>query len=296
MTRMKHHTLLILLPLFTTAAAVCYYPNGESDPNPLNGKCVSIEGFNSPCCATNRTNPSGGSLADGRTSDLCMENGLCKNVATSTDDDGEETVITEYWRGLCTSSEWPESSCLDVCGTGQGAGRTMQLTPCDGTDNSTEWCCGTSDSCCGTSNAVTIAPVLAALASSSASPSASPSPTPSESITATPTPVDDDAKDDKSSSSGLSAGAKAGIGVGVGVGAILILGVLVFWWMRRSKATVRGHAPTPSKPTLLAERDFVLPPQEKDQQRRIVEMDGGNMYELQGEDGMRHELPVARHD
>jgi hypothetical protein len=70
------------------------------------------------CCASNRSNPSGGFLSNGRTSDTCMENGLCKNVARDYDDNYNTVVITEYWRDLCTSSEWPEANCVDVCSQG----------------------------------------------------------------------------------------------------------------------------------------------------------------------------------
>lgn len=96
------------------------------------------------------------------------------------------------------------------------------MTPCDGSANSTTWCCGDSRYCCGTSSAVTIAQVLSPATSSPSSTSgiATPSTSPSAS---------------SGSSSGLSTGAKAGVGVGVAVGALAIILALVWFFLRRRK-------------------------------------------------------------
>ncbi|KAL4954130.1 hypothetical protein BDW69DRAFT_183810 [Aspergillus filifer] len=147
-----------------------------------------------------------------------MENGLCKNVPSTTDDNDQGFLLRRTGGNLCSDPDWPSESCLDVCSGGDYAGNTAQVTPFDGTDNSTEWCCGTSTDCCGTNSAMTIAPVLAALSFSTASATSS-------SITSTqassPTPNADDTSSTSyspsqtttfSSSSGLSTGAKAGIG------------------------------------------------------------------------------------
>lgn len=111
-TIMAHRLLLVYL---TTAAAICYYPNGNSDENPLNGRCVSLDGQESACCAINRANPSGAS-ADA-TADLCKKNGLCKNIKTELQN-GRNVTLTSYWRGLCSTPEWPEANCVDVCSSG----------------------------------------------------------------------------------------------------------------------------------------------------------------------------------
>jgi hypothetical protein len=112
--------LILLLPLFNRkTTALCYLPNGLPDRNDVNQPCFPEDSDEiRMCCASNRSNPSGGFLSNGRTSDTCMENGLCKNVARDYDDDNNTAVITEYWRDLCTSSEWPEANCVDVCSQG----------------------------------------------------------------------------------------------------------------------------------------------------------------------------------
>ena len=66
------------------------------------------------CCATNRTNPSGGSLSDGPTADMCLESGLCMNAGKHKDG----TAYVDYWRDQCTSSDWASGGCLDVCTSG----------------------------------------------------------------------------------------------------------------------------------------------------------------------------------
>lgn len=112
----------LLVSSLSTASAVCYYPNGNSDDNPLNGRCASIEDQASACCAINRANPSGGSADasdDGQTADLCMKNGLCKNIKTERENGTNRNVtLTSYWRGLCSTPEWPEANCVDVCSSG----------------------------------------------------------------------------------------------------------------------------------------------------------------------------------
>ncbi|OAQ82344.1 hypothetical protein VFPBJ_04928 [Purpureocillium lilacinum] len=60
-------------------------------------------------------------------------------------------------------------------------------------------------------------------------------PTPSLSSVPSPSPSTSPAFE-----SGLSGGAKAGIGVGVGVGALLLVGGLTYWLLRRKRATQSG--------------------------------------------------------
>ncbi|KAL3443095.1 hypothetical protein BJX65DRAFT_312112 [Aspergillus insuetus] len=240
--------ILSLLLHIRKTTALCYLPKGLTDCNDVNQPCFQDDSDEiRMCCASNRLNPSGGFLSNGRTSDTCMENGLCKNVARDDDDDNNTVVITKYWRDLCTSSEWPEDNCVDVCSQGDDAKVTVQVTPCDGTENSIEWCCGSNTDCCGTDTAVTIAPILPALASRNASSTSASSTTststPSTLTTTTsslssPTPDKSNSNTkatNPSSSSGLSTDAKAGIGVGSAAGAILIIAAVLFLWSRRRK-------------------------------------------------------------
>ncbi|KAL4925229.1 uncharacterized protein BDV17DRAFT_294623 [Aspergillus undulatus] len=187
---------------------MCYYPNDESSDDPANGECVSISGETSICCALNHTNPYGGVASDGLRADAFMENGLCKNVLTTTDDDDQEIIVTAYWRDLCTSSNWRV--------------RIVWITD----------------------SAVTIAPILGALASSTVSVSTS---SLTSMLTVSATSIDDatleltsqptsQSTSSASSDSGLSTGAKAGIGAGVGVGAVAIIaGIAFVFFVRRRK-------------------------------------------------------------
>ncbi|KAL2826716.1 hypothetical protein BDW59DRAFT_145099 [Aspergillus cavernicola] len=274
----RYCSLLALLPgLLGMVTALCYYPNGVSDSNPVYGGCVLIDGETSMCCALNRENPYGGLASNGNTADRCMINGLCKNVLTMVDDDDEQVSLTTYWRGMCTSSEWPEENCLDICSDGNLDGITPQITPCDGTDNSTEWCCGRNNTCCGTSSAITIAPVITILPPSSASATTS-----SLTTTSTASNTTDPTSDSQlpSSSSSLSTGAQAGIGVGAAVGVIAILGAFLLFWMSRRKR-IPG----------VSEADKWDPYNKTP--RHLTEVGSENIHELNERGGMRHELPAV---
>lgn len=129
-----------------------------------------------------------------------------------------------------------------MCSTGNEE-LTAKITPCDGTKNSTNWCCGDSTDCCsGDSNTkpINLAQVLGAVSSSVVSPSASATsstPTASQSSTsATPTA----ATNSSLSSSGLGGGAIAGIVIGALAGLALIAAVLFFW--RRASRKKAGYA------------------------------------------------------
>ncbi|KAJ0423272.1 hypothetical protein BJY00DRAFT_278949 [Aspergillus carlsbadensis] len=312
---MPRHPLLPLLPLsllIPKTTAVCYLPNGLPDLNEVNQPCFPDSNAIRMCCASNRSNPSGGFLSNGRTSDTCMENGLCKNVARDVDEDDNTVVVTEYWRDLCTSSEWPEDNCVDVCSQGDDAEVTVQVTPCDGTENSTEWCCGSSTDCCGTDAAVTIAAILPALASRNAS-STSTSSTSSTSATSplttttspptTPTPDESSTEPIVSTSdSGLSTGAKAGIGVGSAAGAILLIAAAAFLWARRRKAKTTGEkgyiASGPESGSGESDYSDKGAPIMYRQSLNPVEVhaDSPNVPELVGSEEVRHEMPADGKD
>ncbi|KAL4902048.1 hypothetical protein BDW74DRAFT_181206 [Aspergillus multicolor] len=212
---------LLLLPattLITTAlgSSHCYFSKGVSTSDSATVACSSTSGEsgNGMCCALNRDNPYGGAWSDGLTADACIDNGLCKNVVTtySTELDEKVTVKAE--------SDYARS--------------TAQITPCDGADISTKWCCGTNTTCCGTSSAVTIVSILPALASASSTPS------PSSSSTANTTVSTNHSSNH---SSNLSTGAKIGIGVG-GV-AVIAGAIFLAMCIRRKKDLSVVYAPAP---------------------------------------------------
>jgi hypothetical protein len=110
----RYGGILIFYLLTAVNSFVCYYPDGHSEQSLVYQPCPGSNGGTGMCCATNRTNPSGGHLSAGLTADMCLENGLCMN--THTTDDG--SVSTDYWRDQCTVSDWSSGRCLDVCSNG----------------------------------------------------------------------------------------------------------------------------------------------------------------------------------
>ncbi|KAJ9489883.1 hypothetical protein VN97_g3360 [Penicillium thymicola] len=185
------------------------------------------------CCASNRSNPAGGSSTDGLTSDECLANGLCMNVLTYRNSGGESGTNTTYWRNQCTISDWKNNGCLNVCTKGStpsgGSDFSAKMTSCDGTANSTTWCCGDDGSCCNTPSAITIAQKLGEHTSTSTSGWIS-SPTSTSTSTSTSS---------SSSSSQLSGGVIAGIAVGSVLGAIAFLAIIYFSLVRWKKKRIQ---------------------------------------------------------
>lgn len=104
------------------------------------------------------------------------------------------------------------------------------MVPCDNTTSSDYWCCGTSRDCCGTSRAIKI-PQFPGQSTTTSTASTATS-------TATSSPSSSQSSSQSSSaSSGIGTSAKAGIGVGVGV--IVVGGLLVFLFRRRTNKAVR---------------------------------------------------------
>jgi len=110
-------TAATLVVLFQNAAGMCYNPNGTAvygwDAGSIYQPCSNdtTSPLSSVCCALNRANPSGGSINDGFTADVCLPSGLCQNILT--DENG--SVMTSFWRDYCTSAEWEDGKCLGVC-------------------------------------------------------------------------------------------------------------------------------------------------------------------------------------
>lgn len=107
--------LLTILALCALANALCYYPDGRSQTSDEYRECPYLNGTISMCCATNRNIPSGGNFSEGYTADGCLSNGLCKNKAEITNNDGSTFTATTYWREMCSMPDYGNSGCLDVC-------------------------------------------------------------------------------------------------------------------------------------------------------------------------------------
>ncbi|KAJ5736655.1 uncharacterized protein N7483_001780 [Penicillium malachiteum] len=220
--------MLILLVFYVLlfparVLATCYNPDGSVQDGESYKPCIAIDGSKTMCCALNRTNPSGGLLSDGWTADICLGNGLCQNIVNGTGDDGESWSLgSTYWRDQCWTSDWNSSgNCLNYC-MGE---ETSHMTPCDGTKNSSTWCCGDDNTaCCGTSSAITISQYFGDY---------DPSSTRQESTSR--------------SSSGMSTGTKAAIGLGVALGVTLVASACAIFllWRQRNQLRMQSMNPQP---------------------------------------------------
>lgn len=115
------------------------------------------------------------------------------------------------------------------------------MTPCEDSDYSATWCCGTTTDCCGTDDAVHVPrniyePISSRSVPTSTSTSTSSSSSSTSISTSTPTSTHPaTSSSPASSSSGLSTGGKVGVGVGVGVGGCAIIGLVVSFLLRRRR-------------------------------------------------------------
>ncbi|KAJ5404674.1 hypothetical protein N7465_005958 [Penicillium sp. CMV-2018d] len=229
--------ILSILSITPVVTSLCYYHDGTVASNPIYQPCISIKDTIGMCCASNRSNPAGGSSTNGVTSDECLANGLCMNVLTYRNSAGESGTNTTYWRNQCTISDWTNNGCLDVCTKEStpsgGSDFSAKMTSCDGTANSTTWCCGDNASCCNTSSAITIAQKLGEHTSTSTL-HLIPSST-STSLISSPTST----STSSSSSPQLSGGVIAGIAVGSVLGAIAFLALISFSFIRRKKKRIQ---------------------------------------------------------
>ncbi|KAL2845277.1 hypothetical protein BJY01DRAFT_263677 [Aspergillus pseudoustus] len=261
--------LLSLAPFLPiTSAVTCYRPNGVSSTHDDSKTCHSINGAVSMCCNEN---------------DECLQNGICKVAA----DAGVEGSNATYWRDTCSVSNWPEVGCLKVCASGDLAGDNSRITPCDGTDTSEKWCCGTTTDCCGTDEEVHVPQNIYTKSTTSISTSTTSGSTSSSTTTttssSTPTPTADDSDSEPGGSSGLSGGAKAGVGVGVAVGAIAIIAGALYFMLSRRRSTAAAAGGT--EINYAHARLVEAPPLELD-------MGQGRPYEKPaGIQDSRHELP-----
>ncbi|KAF2644648.1 hypothetical protein P280DRAFT_465942 [Massarina eburnea CBS 473.64] len=204
----------------TLAAADCFFANGTVLPTTQAffstiQPCVD-DPVKTICCNLGRDNEPGGDYVNGYTNDECLPNGLCQNRLVK-----NGTKTTNYWLEYCTDKDVTSGKCLDVCReTRNDAGGTL-MTPCDGTNNSTKWCCGGSTTCCTNDYGVVQLPRQfsgKAISSGvvSLSSASTPSPAPSQSLPA------------ERKGSELSSGTKAGIGIGVVFGLLVLVGAIFF--------------------------------------------------------------------
>ncbi|KAJ5477430.1 hypothetical protein N7539_007574 [Penicillium diatomitis] len=241
-------TAMLFAPLIV---AQCYYPNGTLETDESYQPCPGFDGKARMCCATNRKNPFGGAEANGFTANKCLPNGLCVDGSTRTDPSGQVILIQNYWRDMCTSQDWTQEGCLNVCTNALG-NTTTRITPCDNTNSSRTWCCGDTQDCCNGPDAIYIAATLPGYVANMTSPgtsttaptstgTANPATTTASSTTGSST-GSTTSSSSSFSSSGLSTGAKAGIGIGVALGAIAILAGLAFLLMKRRRRNARFAA------------------------------------------------------
>lgn len=212
---------LTLASLFPIVSCMCYSSNGSAvlnwGPDSVYQPCSndSSNPLSTICCAINRSNPSGGNIANGFTQDICLPSGLCQNILVDANGD----TVYAYWRDFCTVNDYKSSKCLDVCtGNGQeaSAGGTAELTPCGINDTVTKWCCGHNNTACCFEDSAQNIPVFLGISSTTSTPT-------SASITTTSPPPT--ASSSTSSNSGLTTGDKAGIGVGVASGVLFFIGL-----------------------------------------------------------------------
>ncbi|KAF2624469.1 hypothetical protein BU25DRAFT_153203 [Macroventuria anomochaeta] len=219
-------TIFFALLKMVAAQSGCFWPNGTENPSLDDYKPCRGSGLSTVCCSSIR--------------DVCLDNGLCR-------------ANTGYiWRETCTSRDWETSACQDLCTYNAAQKATDQIvTPCDGTENSTVWCCGESDSCCGhnsTEPRYTIAKKFAAAVSTTSSTLTS-IVVSTSSTTPTINSVIAVATNNAKSDTGLSTGAKVGTGVGAVVGALALIGLGMFiaralQWRKKLRAKSEDGAPS----------------------------------------------------
>ncbi|KAJ4993987.1 hypothetical protein SVAN01_00464 [Stagonosporopsis vannaccii] len=220
--------------LSTSALADCRHPNGDVQTDAYHAPCADVlnNPLNTMCCAIDRPNPSEGFAKDGITADVCLPNGLCKQVSRQ---DEKTPLKPVYYREECTVAGWKSGKCLSVC-LSNSVSKNVMMTPCDGTANSTRWCCGENVECCsGDIGVETLAQTFLGMLTSGTS-------APSSSSASASTSASNPAKSDTTwpvnsdTSSRLSGGAIAGVVIGALVGVALI-GATTFFLGHRHRST-----------------------------------------------------------
>ncbi|KAJ4332769.1 hypothetical protein N0V87_008127 [Didymella glomerata] len=294
------HRFLSIAPFIALAAAQgkCRFPNGTLLPDDpawnIYQPCLAENGPVTTCCALARSNPPYGNISLEYTQDECLPNGVCMNRITS--NEGER--LTTWFIDYCTEGgqEDEATKCANVCSTGNQE-LTAKITPCDGTKNSTKWCCGGSTDCCsGDSNIkpVELAQILGAVSSSVVSgiTSATSSATSigsqaSASGAASSAPTA--ANTQSSGPQGLRGGAIAGIVVGALVGLALVAAALFFARRASQKKKARYGPPPGTEHPQPVEAPAYSPGPERQEMSstvkyaHVAEMPGPPPIELQGD-------------
>jgi hypothetical protein len=114
-----------------------------------------------------------------------------------------------------------------------------------------------------------------------------PSSTPSSAASSQPA-----SSDDRTTNKGLSAGAKAGIGVGIAVVLLVLLGLVVWWFVRRRRTARNTTAPDNGA---VANFDNIVAQEKDAKERAELEVKYAPRYELGG-DSVGPELPGTREE
>ncbi|KAL6711693.1 hypothetical protein ACN47E_004627 [Coniothyrium glycines] len=157
-------------------------------------------------------------------------------------------MITDYWREECTVKDWQSGQCLTVCLT-NSVDKNVQMTPCDGTANSTMWCCGNTKDCCAAGIGMeTLAAQFIGIVASSSSTTVSLTTTSITSATSaslatttmtSATPAPNNVSPEGNEPGSISGGEIAGIVVGV-VAGLALLAALIFLLARRRRSASRS--------------------------------------------------------
>ncbi|OSS50962.1 hypothetical protein B5807_04620 [Epicoccum nigrum] len=243
--RLSRYTSLAASVALVQAQGSCRFGNGTLLPDTsewnIYQPCPGDDGPGTICCALNRSQPPWGNFSLGATRDDCLPNGLCQNRITT----NEGARVTTFFIDYCTENgqDGSEGKCINVCPFASQE-LTAKITPCDGTANSTEWCCGADTACCKSrsgvvkldqvlgqvSSSTSIQSSTATSSASTASGTAIGSTTSqaSASASAGSAGTNESNASTSSSSKGLSGGAIAGIVIGAIAGIALIAAALFF--------------------------------------------------------------------
>jgi hypothetical protein len=141
-------------------------------------------------------------------------------------------------------------------------GGTHEMTPCDGTANSTTWCCGNTASCCETLPITIAAKFGVVLSTSTSSASATPSTSAASQTTSSSASTTSSSTSGSQNSPSLSGGGIAGVVIGAIAGTALICtAVFLFIGKKRNSrsADTEPYTPAGKSPIYMYEADTGAP-------------------------------------